>query len=102
LIAYTREEVIKEAIIISAVCLLEFIRIHLGRKGSLSDHGYQVWLSVLLILPVSAGVIYLIGFQINVLKLEYILCALMLLLHLTELIFAVLFFFSLFKTPTYD
>lgn len=48
------------------------------------------------------GVIYLLFLQTHVLKLEYILCALMLLLQMTELVFAILFLFSLCKQPTYD
>lgn len=36
---YTNEAMVKESIVILALCLLESIRIHLGRKGSLSDHG---------------------------------------------------------------
>lgn len=76
---------VENTIVLFALCSLEFLRIHLGRKGSLSDHGYQVWLSVILIIPVAFGVIYLLFLQEYVLKLEYILCALMLLLHMTEL-----------------
>lgn len=119
---YKREALIQETIVLLGLCLLESIRIHLGRKGSLSDHGetlrcsltpsqvdelihfsgYQVWLSVIFIIPVLMGVIYLLCLQTHVLKLEYILCALMLLLQVTELVFAILFIFSLCKPPTYD
>jgi len=99
---YKQDELIRETIVLLGLCLLESIRIHLGRKGSLSDHGYQVWLSVILTVPNTLGVIYLLFFQTFVLKLEYILCALMLLLQLTELVFAVLFLFTLCKQPTYD
>lgn len=99
---YDPNALTKESIILIALCLLESIRIHLGRKGSLSDHGWQVILSVFITIPCAAGVIFLLGKQTHVLKLEYILCALMLLLQLTELVFAILFLFSLCKQPTYD
>lgn len=116
---YKQQDLIQETIVLLGLCLLESVRIHLGKKGSLSDHGefsiklavqstngfflgYQVWLSVVLSIPVSMGVIYLLFLQTHVLKLEYILCALMLLLQMTELVFAILFLFSLCKPPTYD
>ncbi|CRK97716.1 CLUMA_CG011096, isoform A [Clunio marinus] len=101
-LVYKNDDLIQEAIVLLALCLLESIRIHLGRKGSLSDHGYHVWLSAILTIPVSMGVLYLLFLQTHVLSLEYILCALMLLLQITELAFAILFLFSLCKQPTYD
>src|SRR4051812_12436776 len=102
---YKQQDLIQESIVLLGLCLLESIRIHLGKRGSLSDHGkrslyektfrnlksrfvlgYHVWLSVILTIPVSLGVIYLLFLQTHVLKLEYILCALMLLLILLEMI----------------
>lgn len=101
-INYSKENIIKEMSVLLAVCIVELIRINLGRRGSLSDHGYHVWLSVVLAIPVSAGVVFLLLGQHFILRLEYILCALMLTLLITELIFAVIFIFSLCKQPTYD
>lgn len=101
-LTYEQSKLSTESTILIGLCLLESIRIHLGRKGSLSDHGWQVILSVFITIPCAAGVIFLIWKQTHVLKLEYILCALMLLLQLTELVFATLFLFSLCKQPTYD
>lgn len=101
-LTYQNTVLTKEAVILIGLCLLESIRIHLGRKGSLSDHGWQVILSVFVTVPCAAGVLFLLVKQTHVLKLEYILCALMLLLQLTELVFAILFLFSLCKQPTYE
>ena len=99
---YEDGKLLRETCVLLGLCLLESIRIHLGKKGSLSDHGWQVILSVFVTIPCAAGVIFLLWKQSHVLKLEYILCALMLLLQLTELVFATLFLFSLCKQPTYD
>lgn len=99
---YEPGNLLNETSVLLGLCILESIRIHLGRKGSLSDHGWQVILSVIITIPCTAGVLFLVFMQSHVLKLEYILCALMLLLHLTELVFATLFLFSLCKQPTYD
>lgn len=39
---YKDSEMLENTIVLFALCTLEFLRIHLGRKGSLSDHGiYQ-------------------------------------------------------------
>lgn len=111
----------RESVILVAICVLESIRIHLGQKGSLSDNGgdckkryasssklsfslpgYHVWLSVVLSVPVALGVIHLLFLQLHALKLEYILCALMLLLLITEMVFAIIFLFSMCKQPTYE
>jgi transmembrane protein 216 len=91
-----------DACVLIGLCILESIRVHLGKKGSLSDYGWQVILSVFITIPCAAGVIFLVWKQSDVLKLEYILCALMLLLQITELFFATLFLFSLCKQPTYE
>lgn len=101
-LTYKDHTLLYEGSVMLALCVLESIRIHLGRKGSLSDYGWQVILSVFLTIPCAAGVLFLLFLQSEVLKLEYILCALMLLLHLAELVFATLFVFSLCKQPTYD
>lgn len=121
---YKKSLLIQESAVLLGLCILESIRIHLGRKGSLSDHGefrlrhtgrlinritstiriagWQVICSVVLTIPCAMGVVFLLFQQSWILKLEYILCALMLLLQITELVFAVLFVFSLCKQPTYD
>lgn len=36
---YTKSDIIKETSVLVFLCLLESVRIHLGKKGSLSDHG---------------------------------------------------------------
>lgn len=118
---YPDAVVYKESVILFGICILESIRIHLGQKGSLLDNGwrwfslifyvlvkfwylpgYHVWLSVILAVPVALGVVHLLFLQLFVLKLEYILCALMLVLLITEIIFAIIFLFSLCKQPTYE
>lgn len=36
---YKQQDLIQETIVLLGLCLLESVRIHLGKKGSLSDHG---------------------------------------------------------------
>uniref|UniRef100_A0A182K942 Uncharacterized protein n=1 Tax=Anopheles christyi TaxID=43041 RepID=A0A182K942_9DIPT len=99
---YPDHILLREACILVALCLVETIRIILGRRGSLSDHGWQVILSVFLTIPCGMGVGYLLFYQLHRLRLEYILCALMLSLQAAELLFAILFLFTLCRPPSYD
>uniref|UniRef100_U5EQ71 Putative conserved plasma membrane protein n=1 Tax=Corethrella appendiculata TaxID=1370023 RepID=U5EQ71_9DIPT len=92
----------REASLLIVLCLVESIRIVLGRKGSLSDYGWQVIVSVFLTIPTALAVAYLLLYQTHILRLEYILCALMLALQLTEIMFAILFVFTLCRPPSYD
>ncbi|XP_055545482.1 transmembrane protein 216-like [Wyeomyia smithii] len=99
---YPHQVLVQETIILLALCLVETIRIIFGRKGSLSDHGWQVILSVILTIPCALGVSYLLFYQLHRLRLEYILCALMLSLHTAELLFALLFICSLCRPVSYE
>lgn len=99
---YPEQILMRETCILLSLCLVETIRIILGRKGSLSDHGWQVILSVFLTIPCAVGVGYLLFYQLHRLRLEYILCALMLSLQATELLFAILFVFTLCRPTSYD
>lgn len=70
-------------------------------SGSLSDHGWQVIVSVILTFPCMAGICFLIFEQHRVITLEIILCALELLLQSAEIVYAIIFIFSTCRTPTY-
>lgn len=63
--------------------------------------GWQVITSVILTTPSAIGIYYLLMLQLHILKLERILCALMLALQLTELAYAVLFIFTTCRPQTY-
>lgn len=58
-------------------------------------------MSVVLTVPCLLGIVYLLFMQQQRLKLEMILCALMLCLHLTELVYAIMFAFSTCRPVTY-
>lgn len=62
---------------------------------------WQVVVSAVLTVPCMLGMVYLLFLQDEVLKLERILCALMLCLHATELVYAVKFAFSTCRPVTY-
>lgn len=99
---YPEQMLMQETCILLSLCLVETLRIVFGRKGSLSDHGWQVILSVFLTIPCAMGVSYLLFYQLHRLRLEYILCALMLSLQAAEILFAILFVFTLCRPTSYD
>lgn len=63
--------------------------------------GWQVITSVFLTIPCAMGIFYLFMLQHNTLKLEYILCALMLALQVVEIFYAIIFLFSTCRPTTY-
>uniref|UniRef100_A0A2A4JGN0 Transmembrane protein 216 n=1 Tax=Heliothis virescens TaxID=7102 RepID=A0A2A4JGN0_HELVI len=82
--------------------IIEATRLILGRKGSLSEKDLPVIFSVLLTVPSIMGVLYLLIFQVVVLRIEYIWCTLMLCIQTLEFIFASMFIVSLCRGPSYD
>lgn len=61
-----------------------------------------VLFSVLLTVPSIMGVLYLLIFQVVVLRIEIIWCTLMLCIQLVEFVFASMFIVSLCRGPSYD
>ncbi|XP_037949024.1 uncharacterized protein LOC119680331 [Teleopsis dalmanni] len=98
---YDENIFLKEAGILLTLCVVETIRVVLGRKCSLNDRGWQAIASVILTLPSLAIVIYLCCFQSFVLKLEIILSALMIALQVAELIYACIFICTMCRPVTY-
>ncbi|XP_013098919.1 transmembrane protein 216 [Stomoxys calcitrans] len=101
-LTYPFEILVRDMIIIVGYCLLETIRIILGRRSSLADRGLPAILSVILIVPCFLGVNYVLLLQLYKLRLEYVLCVLQLGLYLTEIWYAFYFVFSLCRPVTYD
>lgn len=64
--------------------------------------GIPVCISIVLTIPSALAVAYFLIFQTFILRLEYILCALLLTLHATELFFAFLFLITMCRPPSYD
>ncbi|KAL0811438.1 hypothetical protein ABMA28_009839 [Loxostege sticticalis] len=82
--------------------VIEAIRLTLGRRGSLIERDVPVMFSVLLTIPSMMSVLYLLIWQVVVLRIEYIWCSLMLCLQMVEFVYAVMFVVTMFKEPTYD
>lgn len=124
-LSYPEGTLTYEACILIGLFIIETIRIVFGRAGSLSDHckylfikhmllkkndwkkcifflGWQVICSVFLTIPSMIGVTYLLCFQHQKLRLEYILCALMLTLQVVELVFASIFVCTSCRPVSYD
>uniref|UniRef100_A0A6B2ECM6 Uncharacterized protein n=1 Tax=Phlebotomus kandelakii TaxID=1109342 RepID=A0A6B2ECM6_9DIPT len=99
---YPEGSLLRDTLLLVSLLIAESIRIFFGRHGSLSDHGWRVICSVFLTFPSSCGVTYLLYFQTHTLGLEYILCALMLALQITEVFFALLFVLTMCRPPNYN
>ncbi|CAG9569210.1 unnamed protein product [Danaus chrysippus] len=88
--------------VLVALFIIEAARLFLGRKGSLSERDIPVMFSVLLTVPSIVGVLYLLIWQVVVLRIEYIWCTLMLTLQLLEFMFASIFIVTMCRGPSYD
>ncbi|CAH2059284.1 unnamed protein product, partial [Iphiclides podalirius] len=82
--------------------IVEGARLILGRKGSLSERDIPVIFSVILTVPSIVGVVYLLNWQVVVLRIEYIWCTLMLTIQVLEFIFASMFIVTMCRGPSYD
>ncbi|KAJ0170786.1 hypothetical protein K1T71_013558 [Dendrolimus kikuchii] len=101
-VSYPENALLTEAGIFSALCLVEVIRIFLGRRGNLESKRIPVFFSVVLTIPSAVGVCYFLIYQTYILRLEYIWCAVMLMFHALELTFAILFVLTVCKNQQYD
>ncbi|XP_013185161.1 transmembrane protein 80 [Amyelois transitella] len=81
--------------------VVEAARLILGRRGSLSEKDAPVLISVVLTIPSILGVLYLLIWQVVVLRIEYIWCTLMLAIQSLELVFASMFVVTMCKGPSY-
>ncbi|KAG6449056.1 transmembrane protein 216 [Manduca sexta] len=101
-VPYPENTIQTETGIFFALCIVEVLRIFLGRRGNLTNKKVPVFFSILLTIPSTVGVIYFIIYQTYILRLEYIWCVVMLLFHGLELTFALLFIFTVCKNQQYD
>ncbi|KAJ8709740.1 hypothetical protein PYW07_010127 [Mythimna separata] len=101
-VSYPENALWTEAGIFSALCLVEVVRIFLGRRGNLASKKVPVFFSVMLTIPSAIGVCYFLIYQTYILRLEYIWCAVMLMFHALELAFAILFIVTVCKHQQYE
>ncbi|CAG9118794.1 unnamed protein product [Plutella xylostella] len=101
-VPYPENTLLTEAGIFFALCLTEVLRIFLGRRGNLASRKIPVFFSVLLTIPSAVGVCYFLIYQTYILRLEYIWCAVMLIFHGLEIIFAVFFMLTVCKNHQYS
>ncbi|XP_022121029.1 transmembrane protein 216-like [Pieris rapae] len=101
-VSYPENALLTEAGIFCALCLVEVMRIFLGRRGNLASKKVPVFFSVILTIPSAVGVCYFLIYQTYILRLEYIWCAVMLIFHALELAFAILFIFTVCKNHQYE
>ncbi|XP_049880946.1 transmembrane protein 216-like [Pectinophora gossypiella] len=101
-VTYPENALVTEGGIFLALCLVEVVRIFLGRRGNLASKKLPVFLSVVLTIPSAIGVCYFLIYQTYILRLEYIWCAVMLMFHALELGFAILFILTVCKNQQYE
>ncbi|XP_026471488.1 transmembrane protein 216-like [Ctenocephalides felis] len=101
-LAYAENKLALDAGLMILLFVIETLRIYLGRKGNLSEHDKTVCISIFLTIPSAIGVSYFLIFQSFILRLEYILCSLMLALQGAELFFAIMYVFTMCQPPSYD
>ncbi|XP_031638025.1 uncharacterized protein LOC116350381 [Contarinia nasturtii] len=87
----SKGDVLRDIGIMLSTLLLEAIRVHLGRKGLLSEHGWKAIISVIMIFPCMAGICYLIFMQGIKIRLEIFFCYVELLLQCVQLFYAALY-----------
>ncbi|XP_036325124.1 transmembrane protein 216 [Rhagoletis pomonella] len=101
-LSYPSHVLARDSGVLIGFCILETVRIILGRRGSLAEKSWPVILSVFLTVPCFLGVSYILLLQEYKLRLEYVLCTLEIGLYLTEIWYAILFVFSLCRPVTYE
>ncbi|KAJ8956520.1 hypothetical protein NQ318_019239 [Aromia moschata] len=87
--------------VLMAVCVIELFRVILARRGNLTEKTWPVILAILLTIPSVLGVVYLMIWQSEVLRFEYIICTIQLGLCVLEIITGILCLFPCCKTPEY-
>lgn len=107
--------------ILMAVCVIEVFRVILARRGNLTEKSmyariitmkvhtnlkiyisdWPVVLAIMLTIPSVLGVVYLMIWQSEVLRFEYIICTIQLGLCVLEIITGILCLFPCCKAPEY-
>ncbi|XP_072934575.1 transmembrane protein 216-like [Epargyreus clarus] len=101
-VTYPEDTLATEVGIFCSLCIIETLRIFLGRRGNLASKKIPVLISVLLTIPSGVAVCYFLICQTYILRLEYIWCLVMLLFHALELAFALLYIFTVCQSQKYD
>lgn len=83
-------EVMAECIVFFLFCIFEIGRIYLGRKSDSTDKPVYIIFSLLLVIPSSGSVIYLLFEQLHIVRLERMLCSFQLLMEICELFFGLI------------
>ncbi|KAG5882504.1 hypothetical protein JTB14_008477 [Gonioctena quinquepunctata] len=87
--------------VLLSICFIEVLRVILTRRGNLTEKKWLVILGILLTIPSVLGVVYLMIWQSEILRFEYIICAMQLGFCTAEIVTGILCLFSCCKTPDY-
>lgn len=77
----------------------EGARIHLGRKGNLTERGLPILVGIVLTIPSSLATLYFLFWQNYVLRLELILCGIQLALLASELVISIVCLIAIYRPP---
>lgn len=88
-----------ECLIFIFLFLIEYMRIFFGRKGNLTRKETSIIVSILLTIPSGLGFLYILLWQSYVLRLEFIVCSIQIVLLVVEFISSILCFTSFFVKP---
>ncbi|CAH1174280.1 unnamed protein product [Phaedon cochleariae] len=83
------------------VCFIEILRVLIARRGNLTERRWPVIVAILLTIPSIIGVVYLMIWQSEILRFEYIICAMQLGFCTAEIISGILCLFKCCQTPEY-
>nr|CAH7761201.1 unnamed protein product [Callosobruchus chinensis] len=87
--------------VLFGVCFIEILRVILASRGNLTEKKWPVIVALLLTVPSLLGVVYLMVWQSEILRFEYIICALQLGFCTAEIVTGVLCLFSCCQSPEY-
>lgn len=98
---YPNRNIVLELMITLFLCLIEYARIFLGRKGNFTEKVAPLLMSLFLTMPSSLGVIYLMLWQTYVLRLEVIICSIQLIMEGLETVLAMINVGTFYKCNNY-
>eukprot|EP00127_Corallochytrium_limacisporum_P006413 Clim_evm3s227 gene=Clim_evmTU3s227 len=93
-LAYSASNFAAEVILVAFLLGLELFRIRLAKQGNLTERTVPLGIAILLVAPAGFGFVYLMFFQTDVLRIEFIYVAILLGMLGMEALFSLFAFLS--------
>ncbi|XP_072377688.1 transmembrane protein 216-like [Diabrotica undecimpunctata] len=87
--------------VLIGVCFIEILRVLLASRGNLTERKWPVIVAILLTIPSVLGVVYLMMWQSEILRFEYVICGMQLGFCVAEIVTGIMCLFSCCQTPEY-